>query len=822
MLTVVGVSNAEVRDHIPSFAEQSNLLATTPVADEGAIGAMFNPAAWGIMEKAEFDFWFSDDNVRDNAWDNWGLAWGKTLGGSFRRTDFFHPEGSELVPRYVTDYQIGLGGGRPSGYAGVAYGWSGGDKDLLGRKSFLSIGAIGRPNRKLSYGTVIRTAFGSDDREMILSGAWRPTGTPFLSFFGDYDVRTGQQWNKGYFDVGVALQPFKGFFGSFKYRESGDILLGVGITIKSFGVGALPGWRGGDYDQTNFIVRVNPPTQSFDVDGAKTKQGRFMSMDLKGRASYQKYRYGDPNSLPLVDIVRQLDLALTDPTVAGVALNVSGLQANPTMLWELRQKLMDIQAADKKVVIYGDRFNIASYYFASVADRLIIHPEGLALIPGVQMSRTYMKNLLAKVGIGFDEWRYLEYKSAYESFSREDMSNADREQREVMVEDIYAEYANGITATGRTTRDQLDAVINTSPLLMPTKLEELGWVDDVGTWDEVGKVCQEAAGHKVKLITYKSLAKKRWQPNADWGQPPVIAVVYAVGSTSMETGIRARALAQALDGFRRRKEVKAVVLRADSPGGDPLASDLVAHEIQKLKKAGKPVLVSQGRVAASGGYWISMDGSEISTSPFTFTGSIGVIGGWAWDEGLGEKLGLTSDHIQLGRSADLLGGLLLPFTGIRIPERDLDMSEKEQIHEAIMAIYTRFAAKVAAARGLDINRVYEIAQGRVYMGRRAQELDLVDRVATLEETITRARQEAGIPADRHVEIVEYPKRKLFRWPRFFQPIASAVFGEEEVRLEPRPAPTYQTLEIGEILRHPGRPLALTPGSLLPPEQMVVH
>jgi protease-4 len=822
-LIVIAAVPVHARDNIPSFAEQSNLLATTPVASEGAIGAMFNPAQWGTMQKAEIDFFFSDKNVRDNAWDNWGFSLGKTLGANYRRTDFLHPEGSILVPKNVQDYQIGLGGGKPKGYAGMAFGWSGGDKDLVDRKSFVSFGAIGRPSSKFTYGTVFRTAFGATDRELILSAGWRPTGTPFLLVFGDYDVRTGQQWNRGYYDVGVAMQPFKGFFGSFKYRDGGDIMLGVGIAIKGFGGEALPSWQDNEgYDQTNFIVRVNPPRTSADVDVWKNRDTRFMTMELKGRATYQKYRYGDPHSLPLIDMVHQLKLARKDPTVAGVALNVSGFQANPSMLWELREKLVAIQAEGKEVVIYGERFNFASYYFASIADRLIIHPEGLALIPGVQMSRTYMKNLLAKIGVGFDEWRYFKYKSAYEAFSREDMSDADREQREVMIEDIYAEYADGIARTGRATRAALDSIVNVGPLLLPSELQELGWVDTIGTWDRVGKACEAAAGHKVKLVSHGGLAKKRWQPNEQWGQPPVIAIVYAVGSTSLETGIRARATSLALASFGKRKDVKAVVLRADSPGGDPLASDLVAHELQKLKKAGKTVLVSQGRVAASGGYWISMDGSEISASPFTFTGSIGVIGGWAWNQELGEKLGLTSDHVQLGRSADLFGGLTLPFTGIRTPERDLDQNEREQVRQSIFEMYHRFTSKVAAARGLEIERVRELAQGRVYMGRRALSVELVDHIATLDETIEMAKSKAGIPAEQLVEIEEYPPRKLFRWPSFFRPVAAVVFGEEETRIAPQPAPSYQTLEIGEILRHPGRPLALTPGTLLPAEEMVVH
>jgi len=192
-------------------------------------------------------------------------------------------------------------------------------------------------------------------------------------------------------------------------------------------------------------------------------------------------------------------------------------------------------------------------------------------------------------------------------------------------------------------------------------------------------------------------------------------------------------------------------MRADSPGGDPLASDLVAGEIRALKAARKPVLVSQGRVAGSGGYWISMDADTITTTPFTVTGSIGVIGGWAWNEGFGKKTGFSSDRVQVGKSADLLGGIRLPILGATLPERNLDAAERKQIERSFAELYDDFTSKVAAARKLDVARVRELAEGRIYLGRPAVENRLIDRVATLDETIeaafesssTRRRRSSG-------------------------------------------------------------------------------
>jgi protease-4 len=287
----------------------------------------------------------------------------------------------------------------------------------------------------------------------------------------------------------------------------------------------------------------------------------------------------------------------------------------------------------------------------------------------------------------------------------------------------------------------------------------------------------------------------------------------------MDSGIRGRATSKALKRFRERRSVKAVVLRADSPGGDPLASDLVAREIKAYRKAGKPLYVSQGRVAASGGYWISMDAARITASPFTITGSIGVIGGWAWNEGLGKKLGMTVDHIQIGKSADLMGGLRLPLVGLTLPERNLDDRERVVVKRGILDLYDDFTRRVAEGRGLPVERVREIAEGHVYAGRAAVSLKLVDEIATLDRTLELARSAAGIRKGRRVRIEEYPKQRLVRIPSLVPVIGArgaAVDGGPGGGLESG-LWTYEQRALASQLANPGTPLLLTPGSLLPDE-----
>src|SRR5262249_43168520 len=229
--------------------------------------------------------------------------------------------------------------------------------------------------------------------------------------------------------------------------------------------------------------------------------------------------------------------------------------------------------------------------------------------------------------------------------------------------------------------------------------------------------------------------------------------------------------------------------------------------------------------AASGGYWLSMNADSIFVSPFTVTGSIGVIGGWFWNDGLGKKLGLTSDRVQIGKSADLLGGVTLPLLSLTIPERNLDDKERELAKRTILGEYDAFTKYVAGGRKLDVAYVRTIAEGHVYTGREGIEKRIVDRMATLDEAIAAAKRAAGLKPKRRVEVVEYPKPPLIRWPRLLPmwPSLSAQKNTESARAGWGPISralgqrTYESLYLDFMMTRPGVPLTLTPGSLLPDE-----
>jgi protease-4 len=785
---------------------------------------MYNPAAWGLLQKAGGDFWWNDRTVNPGRLDNWGLAVAKKIGISAYRHDFDLSGGGT---GYVTDYQVGYGSGKPGTMAGVAYGWSGGNKDLLGREKYLSLGTIQRPSPYLSAGLDYRKAIGAGNRDFLGSLALRPWGDPRMTFFADYALGYKEVWNAGSLMGGVMWRPKPILDAAFRWRESGEFQISLGLNIGRGTARVANDYQGGDRQRTDYLVRLSPPLAGADADGAIHKSARLMDLPLTGQAVYQKAKYLDSGALPLRELTTEIQRAQDDPTVAGVALNLSSFSANMEMVWEVREKLAALKRSGKFVVAYADRLDLTTFYLASIADRLVMDPSGMVIMPGMLSQRTYLRDMLDKVGVGFDEWRFLKYKSAMETYSREKMSQADREQRLDLISGFYEEMAQGIVASGRTTRAALDSVVNHQPVMLPADMLGLGWVDRLGHWEDLKAVAENLrGGKKLTRLSSKSLARIRWKPEEQWGNPPVVSLVYTLGDCAMDTGIKGRTTSRALRAIGAKSQVKAVVMRVDSPGGDPLPCDLVATEMLGVRARKKPMFVSQGRVAASGGYWLSMDADSIFVSPFTVAGSIGVIGGWFWNDGLGKKLGLTSDRVQIGRSADLLGGVTIPLLDLTIPERNLDDKERDLAKRTILGEYDQFTKYVAGARKLDVSYVRGIAEGHVYTGREGIDKKIVDRVATLDETIAAARLAAGIKPRRHVRVVEYPSPPLIRWPRLL-PVWPGLSGGATAKADTRAdwgpisraigQRSYESFYLDRVMTQPGVPLALTPDGVLPDE-----
>lgn len=824
------------------YQNESDFLPSTPSVFGGAVGAFANPAAWATGDRAETAFWWNDRSFRNDALDNWGFSHGRTLGFAFNRQTIGH-DGQFYQ---LDDYQLGLALGDRRGHFGLAYRWSSSELSSVPREDALVIGFILRPNRWYSLGVSGLASTESAAQLAVADIGIRPLGRDWLTFFGDYSLRNGSKLEGGSWGAGVEIRPLPGLHLGIKFRDLDAIdvdyrtTFNIGITLSDLGFHVLPGYNDeGDLTHTTFVVRQHPSYRSLPVDLSVLRRApRYVSVNLENRRlTYQRYRWFDNKRVAWLDLARRLDAIRDEKNVRGVVVNLAGFSARPSLAWELRQKLLELRQAGKEIIIHIDRVSMLGYYVASMADFLTMDPLGDVVLPGLAMKRTYLRGALDKLGIGIQEFRYFTHKSAFESLSRTSMSDADREQRQRVVDVIYEMVRQGACEGRSLAPQQFDAIVDDEVFLTAAKARELGLVDRIARWGDVGELLAEERDGG-RLWTMPAQQGQRVYNDEVWGRPPKVVVVYAVGLCDMDEGIKGRATSAFMRRLAKDPEVAAVVLRADSPGGDGLPSDLVAEAITILQKAGKPVIVSQGDLAASGGYWISMNGDKILTTPATLTGSIGVIGGWLWDDGIGEKAGLSSDGVWRGDHADLFSGLRFPILGAGIPTRPLNEQELALVKNLMLSLYSDFVVKVAVGRGLDEATVRRLGEGRVWMGVDAVENGLVDGYGGLQDAIILARQMAGIDPGEEVALVEYPPRPLIEWPSFgpklpelfsiLAPVIDVFSGlrggpaesaaAADAPLDPEAATEdYDLLYWRTLATHAGAPVLITPPDALPAE-----
>jgi len=514
------------------------------------------------------------------------------------------------------------------------------------------------------------------------------------------------------------------------------------------------GIRIGGYDRNLFhgIIKIN-----------------YEKIDLLGKMKYQQYKFFDKSNT-LIELIKQIDAAKNDNTIAGIAVNTSGMDINKEMLWELRKKLDEFKKTGKHVVIFVDRMDISGYHFALIADKIVMDPEGQIAFKGFLFGRQYYKGTLEKMGVGFTELRYFKYKSVVETFSRDKMSETDSTQWQEYVDDEYSLAKNEICSSRTISKQKFDMLVDSVALFTAQNALDKNLVDVLGRWDKVEDVIKEIEGGKKGLVSPASLAEFNLPDDNYWGNKPEIAVVYAIGVCAMDEGIKARSLSKDIESVTNNPNIKALVFRVDSPGGDAMASDVVAEALKKCKEK-KPVIVSQGYVAGSGGYWISMYGDTIVAAPNTITGSIGVISGWYFNKGLKETLGVSTDYVKQGLHSDLPFGMAIPFIGISLPNRDLTANEKDKAERIIKQYYNEFVNKVSKGRHLSYSYVDSVGQGRIWSGTDGLYNKLVDVLGGLSDALSIAADKAGLK-NKVYKIVEYPEPPLINLS-FFTP---KIFG----------------------------------------------
>ena len=739
---------------LTDYRSEVDFLVGVPGASRSIAAGFFNPGAWAIQRHGGVFFGWDDERGSDLE-SYAGMVSLRYLGFGMRRFSSLSQSGAET---HVNDYTLGFSGGNRTSTWGLSYGWGGGDLEASPRHERLTVGTVSRL-RAASLGMV--GIWDLERSDYVLQGdvGIRPFG-PRLTLFADADYESGESFEDIRSGYGAEVHVIPGLALAGKVRSTGEFSLRVNLSPGRYStLSARPHLDdGGDRNSSTYAVELAGPVPS--LGHGRVGRGRaFPELPLRGRMTHQRYRFFDP-SRTLLGTLSKLDTWSDDPTVGGVVLNLSGMRIGAEMLWELRSQLAGFRARGKKVVVYGDELNLYAYMLASVADEIWMDPLGGLDLLGLTLGRTYMRHALDKLGVGVDEWRFFTYKSAFEGWSRDSMSEPDREQLQMLVDDAYDHIAHAVAASRGLTRAKWDALVDSVGAFRPREAQAAGLVDSIGGFERARESARRGARRTTGDTEATALGRIHgdpiWGPE-EWGEPVRIAVLYAIGPCEMDTGIRGRVLSSAIKRAREDRSVKALVLRADSPGGDPLPSDLVARELRAAAKV-KPVIVSQGRVAASGGYWISMAADTIVASPLTITGSIGVIAGFMWNKELGQKIGLDYDHVKRGAHADLGQGFVIPYLNVRVPDRPVTPDERAHAEKVIRSLYDEFVAGVAKGRGMTPADVEAIAQGRVWSGTRGRTNGLVDELGGLWRSIEIAKQAAGIPASRAVTLAEAPDR----------------------------------------------------------------
>lgn len=457
----------------------------------------------------------------------------------------------------------------------------------------------------------------------------------------------------------------------------------------------------------------------------------------------------------LNEILRNIENAKTDANIKGIYLELSSIPTSTATLQELRSKLVEFKESGKFIVAYGQNMGQSAYYIASVADKIILNPEGMVDLHGMASQIMFYKHLLEKLDVEMQIVRgpNNRFKSAVEPYFLDKMSEANREQMEKLLGTVWGEILTSISQSRNISVEQLNQIAdNMESLFNAKKAKELGLVDELYYKDQVLEELKGLTGSNksINAIGNANYAKSYKDKNSSKNE---VAVIYASGTIydgkgDEEKGIYSDDLSKTIRKAREDENVKAIVLRVNSPGGSASASAIIGHELDLAKEV-KPVIVSMGNYAASGGYWISAKADYIFADPTTLTGSIGVFGTFPNMKGfLNDKIGLTFDVAKTNENADF-GSVTQPLTEFQY----------NKLQEMVVMTYNDFTGRVAEGRGLRQSYVDSIGQGRVWAGADAIGLGLVDQLGDMEDAIVYAAEKANLADD--YKVTEWPKQKDF-------------------------------------------------------------
>ncbi len=477
----------------------------------------------------------------------------------------------------------------------------------------------------------------------------------------------------------------------------------------------------------------------------------------------------DKTPLSLSKIIANIKKAKDDDRIKGIYLDVKTLNANLASVEEIRNALIEFKSSGKFIISYAENFEQSKYYLSSVADQIYLHPGGNLEFKGLSTQLMFFKDALNRLDIEMQVIRHGKFKGAVEPFIRDNMSAENREQIHTLHSTIWNNISKNISNSRSIPQSKLDEFANNLSIRSPEDALDMGLVDALLYEDEVLTKFKELTNidseQELRFIALNRYRKVKYRKKGSQSEEPQeritsknkIAVVFAEGEIrsgeSTEDYMGSETIAKAIRSARNNKRIKAMVLRVNSPGGSALASEVIWREVVLAQKE-KPVIVSMGNVAASGGYYISCAADKIFAESSTITGSIGVFGLIPNVEGmLKNKLGVSVDRATSHNYSD---GLTLL--------RPMRETEREVIQEAVERIYDDFTRKVAEGRGMEQSEVDQIGQGRVWSGESALDIGLVDEIGGLNEAIKEAIKLAEVEDYKILELPEQedPFEKLIQ------------------------------------------------------------
>lgn len=489
-----------------------------------------------------------------------------------------------------------------------------------------------------------------------------------------------------------------------------------------------------------------------------------MMLDLNGtlveRSQENPFAYfmGDEyNTYGLDDILSSIKKAKENEDIKGIYIQATSLGTGFASLEEIRNALKDFKKSGKFIVAYADSYTQGLYYLSSVADKVLLNPQGMIEWKGLASTPMFFKDLLAKIGVEMQIFKVGTYKSAVEPFIATEMSPANREQVNAFLASTWGQVTTDIAASRKMSVDSLNAFADRMVMFYPaTESVKCGLADTLVYKNDVRDYLKKLAGvdkdDTMPVLGLQDMINvKKNVPKDKNGN--VVAVYYAYGeidgassSTPDDEGIHSKKVIKDLRKLQEDNDVKAVVLRVNSPGGSAFGSEQIWYAMSELKKK-KPVIVSMGDYAASGGYYISCNADTIVAEPTTLTGSIGIFGMLPNAKGLADKIGVNFDIVKTNQYADF--GMMT---------RPMNDGEKGLMQMYITRGYDLFLTRCADGRGISKVELDKIAQGRVWTGSKAKELGLVDELGGLDRALEIAIAKAGIDT---YTVMNYPQKDSF-------------------------------------------------------------